>query len=408
MNDEANTPVEVGDDDLRLTAAKGVSRREFLAMGATVAALGAASCVAPAAPATPTALPPAKETPRPLSVLPSGQRRIIAASPPVYETPLDQVQGLITPTPLFFLRNHVATPIIDVKTWRLKVEGSAVEKPMELTFDDLLNLPSRSQLSWVECAGNGRSFFDKFGGKVAQGGQWRLGGISVAEWTGVPLSEVLKKAGVKSNAVDVLLEGLDQAKVGRPIPIKAAMEPHVMLAYSMNGESLPPDHGFPVRAIVPGWIGVANIKWLGHIAVEDKPVKTRFNTDLYIMKGPDYPYQPSLSLQNIKSAVALPWEATLKAGSRIVRGFAWSAYGKIAKVEHSLDGGKTWKPAVLLEPNTPFVWARWEFPWQAAPGNHTIMIRATDEKGNAQPDKVPWNEQGYLYNAVISHPVKVE
>ncbi len=112
-------------------------------------------------------------------------------------------------------------------------------------------------------------------------------------------------------------------------------------------------------------------------------------------------------MQNIKSAVALPCDGTIPAGDRTVRGFAWSAFGKISKVEYSLDGEKTWNQAQLLEPNNPFVWVRWQFPWQATPGSYTIMMKATDEKGNTQPDKVPWNEQGYLYNAVVPHPIKV-
>ncbi|MBI2866401.1 MAG: sulfite oxidase [Chloroflexi bacterium] len=384
---------------------KGISRRRFLAL---LAAGGAAAVLAACRLPTPYLSPTPTATPGPLqSVLTPGERRVINTSPPVYESPLELLQGLTTPIPLFFLRNHGATPRIDDREWRLRVEGDAVERPLELTYEDILALPSRSVLRWVECAGNGRSFFSLFQGRPASGGQWRLGAISVAEWAGVPLANVLEMAGVKNNAVDVLLEGGDGPKVRRPIPLEKALDAGTLLAYAMNGEPLPPDHGFPLRAIVPGWVGVSNIKWLVRIEVSSQKVQTPFNTSSYILDGPDYPEKPAVTLQTLKSAVALPWEGTLPRGRHTVRGFAWSPHGRIARVEYSLDGGKTWGTARLEEPNLPYVWVRWSFPWEAPLGRHTIMTRATDEAGNTQPDSVLWNAQGYLYNAVVPHPVQV-
>ena len=323
------------------------------------------------------------------------------------ETRLEFIQGLIVPNSRFFIRNHGATPIIDPKAYRLKIEGSAITRPLELTLDDLLRMPSRSVLSYVECAGNGRSFFRDFLGRPAEGGQWRLGAIGVAEWTGVPLAEVLERAGVQANAVDVLLEGLDGPKVNRPIPIEKALDSNTILAYSMNGEAIPPDHGFPVRALTPGWVGINNIKWIGRIQVENRRILVTTNTTTYILDGPDYPEKPPVTLQSMKSAIALPWPAALPVGARTIRGFAWSPRGKIAKVEYSLDGGKTWALATLHEPNQLYAWVRWSFPWEAKPGSYTITTRATDEKWNTQPDKILWNRLGYLYNAVVGHPVKV-
>lgn len=336
-----------------------------------------------------------------------GERRVLSTDPPVYETPLEQVRGLVTPISIFYVRNHFPTPRVDVDAWRLRIEGTAIERALELSYEDILGLPSRSQINWLECAGNGRLFFALFGGRPAPGVQWRSGGVSAGEWTGVPLAEVLARAGVKTGAVDVLLEGLDEGRVGRPIPLSVAMDPATILAYGLNGEPLPADHGFPLRAIIPGWASIACIKWLGRIVVEDRPVKTRYNTEDYVMKGPEHPGSPPITRQNIKSVVALPWGSTLPAGRHTIRGFAWSADGRISRVEYSLDGGKAWAQARLAEPNMPFLWVRWEFVWQAAPGEHTITTRATDEKGSTQPDRAVWNEQGYLYNAAVPHPVKV-
>ncbi|MBI2917500.1 MAG: sulfite oxidase [Chloroflexi bacterium] len=412
MGDKGRSSTSMDGDGLwQLARAAGMPRRRFLALlaaGGAVAVLSACRAPTPTPPATATPVPTPTPTAAPLlSVQPPGLRRVIASSPPVYESPLELVRGLVTPIPLFFQRNHGATPRIDARDWRLRVEGNAVERPLDLSYDDILALPSRSHIRWVECAGNARSFFALFQGKPAAGGQWKLGAIGVAEWTGVPLAAVLDRAGVKRDAVDVLLEGGDGPRVHRPIPVEKARDPDTLLAYAMNGEALPPDHGFPLRAIVPGWVGVSNIKWLVRVEVSNQRIQTPFNTASYILDGPDYPDKPALTLQTLKSAVALPWEGTIPRGRQTIRGFAWSPHGRIARVEYSLDGGKTWADARLEEPNTQYVWVRWSFPWEATPGTYGIMTRATDEAGNAQPDSVPWNAQGYLYNAVVPHPVTV-
>ena len=169
---------------------------------------------------------------------------------------------------------------------------------------------------------------------------WGQGAVSNAEWTGVSLSTVLDLAEVSPDAVDVMPVGLDEQHVARPMPLDIARRPQTLLAYAMNGDPLPPDNGYPVRAIVPGWIGTNSIKWVGQIVVSKEPLKVKWNTASYAMHGPDYPDDPALTFQPVKSVVALPWEAKLKAGPQTVRGFAWSPYGKVAKVEYSLDGGK--------------------------------------------------------------------
>lgn len=320
-------------------------------------------------------------------------------------------RGYVVPNGLFFVRNHTKPARIDTATWRLTVEGSGVARPLSLSYDDLLRLPSVSVVRYVECAGNGRSFFEKAYGKKAQGTQWKLGAVGVAEWTGVRLSEILDRAGVRSSARDVMPAGVDDLKVRRPMSMAKAMEEDTLIVYAMNGETLPVDHGFPARLLAPGWIGVQNVKWLGRIEVSDQPLFSPWNTDSYVLIGPDYPAQPpakgpALSTQNVKSALEFPWGTRVSAGRYVMSGRAWSPAGKIAKVEVSVDQGP-WTAARLEEPNIARAWVRFRFDWEAQPGSHAIRTRATDEAGNSQPERVTWNDQGYLYNALVEHPVTV-
>jgi sulfane dehydrogenase subunit SoxC len=321
-------------------------------------------------------------------------------------------RGYVVPNELFFVRNHTRTPRIDVSTWRLKVEGSGVRRPLDVSYDALQSMPSVSVIRTIECAGNGRSFFEVAYGKKAQGTQWRLGAVGVAEWTGVRLRDILDRAGLKRTAKDVMPEGLDDLKVRRPMSIAKAMAADTILAYAMNGVPLPPDHGSPVRVLVPGWIGVANIKWVGRIEVSEETLFSHWNTDTYVLLGSDYQPSPPakgpiLSLQNLKSALELEMGAQIRAGRHRVTGRSWSPVGTITRVEYSLDHGLTWQLARLQEPRIPQAWTQWDFDWDAKPGQYTIRIRASDDHGHGQPDRVPWNDQGYLYNAVVDHPVVV-
>jgi len=400
----------------RWAKAAGMSRRRFLSLlaggsgAAVLAACGPASTGAKAetapAPQTPAAKPQihAKPTPSDLFIHHGTNQEMR------WETMYGR--GYIMPNSLFFIRNHDPSPAIDVKTWRLKVEGSGVARPLELNYDEMLRLPSTSVVRYVECAGNGRGFYNEVLGKPAKGTQWRLGAYGVAEWTGVRLGEILNRAGLKRSAVDVMPTGLDARKIERPMPVAKALEDDTLLVYAMNGDVLPADHGFPVRVLVPGWIGIASIKWVGRLFVSEEPIFVEKNTKDYVLIGPDFPEKPPakgpiLTFQTLKSAAALPWPATLSAGQNLIRGYAWSPHGKIAKVQYSVDGGKTWAVAQLREPNLSRAGARWEFAWAPKPGDYTLMTRATDEKGNTQPDTVRWNELGYEFSAVVRHPIKV-
>ena len=320
--------------------------------------------------------------------------------------------GYTTPNALFFVRNHSKTARVDRAAWRLQISGSGVETPVELGYDELRKLGAETTVRRsVECAGNGRVFFDEIGRQKADGTQWRLGAIGVAEWTGVPLGAVLERARIKRTARDVMPVGLDELKVRRPLPLAKAMADDTLLAYAMNGEDLPADHGAPVRALVPGWIGVASVKWVGRIEVSEEPLLSDWNTTSYVLLGPGYAPEgpakgPVVTTQVVKSALELPWPATLPAGSRTLHGRSWSGAGRIAKVEYRIDDGP-WQPGRLEPTNEPLAWVRWSMEWNAPPGSHTVRVRATDTAGNTQPDTVPFNQQGYLYGGIVAHPITV-
>lgn len=314
--------------------------------------------------------------------------------------------GYLTPNDKFFIRSHAPTPRVDAAGWTLHVEGPGVERPVELGYDDVLRFPAVTVTRALECAGNGRKFFGEHGGKEAPGLPWRLGAVGVAEWTGASLRDVLERAGIKETARDVMAESLDAVRMRRPLPVAKAMD-DALLVYGMNGETLPPDHGFPVRLVVPGWSGVASVKWLGRLHVAEEPLYSPWNTEDYVLTGGAFGEQRvPLTSQGIKSALELAWPARLPSGRHTVRGRSWSGAGAISAVEYAVDDGP-WRPARLFGPNLPGAWARWSFSWEARPGGHEIRVRAADEKGNVQPDRAPWNDLGYLYDAVVGHPVEV-
>jgi DMSO/TMAO reductase YedYZ molybdopterin-dependent catalytic subunit len=324
--------------------------------------------------------------------------------------------GYTIPNERFFVRNHTATPIIDAATWRLSVFGSGLRQPEGVQFSlrDLQRLPSRSITAFIECAGNGRSYFASQQGTPAPGTQWGLGAIGVARWRGVPLREVLERAGITRRAVDVMPEGLDavvadQGHVRRPLPVEKALD-DVLVAYEMNGEPLPPDHGAPARLVVPGWVGIASIKWLGRIEVADQPLYSAWNTTQYRLTGPSYPAdQPPVTRQAIKSAVELPVGAAFKAGRQhVLTGRSWSGSAPIRRVDVSTDGGRSFAPAQLYGPNLPNAWVRWSARFRPRPaGSYELLARATDLRGQTQPETVPFNDGGYLFWATVGHPVEV-
>jgi DMSO/TMAO reductase YedYZ molybdopterin-dependent catalytic subunit len=268
--------------------------------------------------------------------------------------------------------------------------------------------------AYLECGGNQRSYFAAAMGQTAQGTQWQRGGVGMAIWTGVPLREILQRAGITEEAVDVQLIGLDQDSpeggFRRPVPVAKAMDPDTILAYQMNGERLPADHGFPVRAIVPGWVGSTSVKWLGRIEVSTQKVWSRNNTTSYVLVGDAYPPEGEAggkvaTLQSIKSILILPWPAQLQAGPQRIRGYAYSPSAPIENVAWN-DGG-SWQEARFIDPPIPYAWRRFEFEWAPAAGTYHLTTRATEASGQTQPESIPFNEKGYLYNAPLAHPVTV-
>jgi DMSO/TMAO reductase YedYZ molybdopterin-dependent catalytic subunit len=307
----------------------------------------------------------------------------------------------LVPAERFFVRNHTRTPKVDPATWRLRVHGDGVDRELSLSLADLERLPSQGRPAVIECAGSGgRDFFGSQQGTPVEGTPWKLGGIGAADWRGVALGEVLERAGLKPDAVDVMATGVDDSYLGhgpvrRPLPVGKALD-DVLIALEMNGAALPPDHGFPVRLIVPGWVGVASIKWLGALHVARERLHSPWNTRWY----------RDLTVQPVKSAFELAWDAVLPAGRcTTLTGRAWSGHGPIERVEVSTDGGATWRLAQLRGPNLPDVWTCWELPFTPAPGRHELLARATDRAGHTQPESVPFNDGGYQFSAVVRHPV---
>ncbi|MEU4564171.1 sulfite oxidase [Actinoplanes sp. NPDC023936] len=393
-------------DLLRLTAAAGAGTA-LAAAGSSPAAAGSSAAAAgssAAAAATPIVKPLPPELFRALGT--NAETRWAALKDVGYYVPVDR----------FFVRNHTSTPVIDGASWSLSLFGSGLrDGPVRFSLDDLRRLPSVTVAAAVECAGNGRSYFTSQQGQTVSGTAWTLGAVGVAKWRGVKLSTVLRRAGLSRHAVDVQPVGLDAnfvsggvdlGPVRRPFPIEKALD-DVILAYEMNGVPLPPDHGYPVRVVVPGWIGIASIKWVGSIEVSAEPLFSPWNTQFYRLFGSAYPVEGQpFDGQVVKSAFELDAGTVFEAGKRtVLTGRSWSAHGPIRKVEVSTDGGATWKRARFYGASPGQVWQRWELAWTPAAGAHELLARATDVRGNTQPDVAVHNTLGYLFDAVVKVPV---
>ena len=397
-----------------LARGRGMDQRRFLQL---LAAGGAAAVLAACTgPGGRRATPAASETGDAKAWFKDTAPFIVHDDGKSLEARLENMEGLITPNHLFFVRNNSVSLDVDVANWRLSVTGDAVTHPLELTYDDIRKLPSRTLVAYLECAGNQRAMFDLVQGQAATGTQWQTGGVSNGEWGGVALGEVLKLAGITEQAVSVLLIGQDtespEGGFRRVIPVEKALHPDTLLAYTLNGTTLPKDHGYPLRALIPGWVGSTSVKWLGRIVVSAERLWTRNNTTSYVLIGDDYPPEGEalgqvVTTQVIKSALALPWPAELRAGLHRIRGYAHSPAGPIRSVEWSLDGGNTWQDAAVREPQVQYSWAMFELEWDARPGEYTVMTRATDAAGNTQPPEIPFNKKGYLFNQPLPHPIRI-
>lgn len=314
------------------------------------------------------------------------------------EYPFDQLQEFLTPNDLFYIRSHFKAPVLDRHDYKLTI-GGAVKNPFTIRYEDLLTMPSVTRPATLECAGNGRIFLVP----QVKGAQWQLGAVSTAEWTGVPLAALLEQANVDPNGCELLFEAADKG-TPKEEPIPPGDTPYarslaldkakdVIIAYRMNGEDIPVDHGFPLRAIVPGHYGMASVKWLTSIRVLTEPFKGYWQTSDYAYWEYDEennPMRRALGQMALKSAIARPrTREFIPAGSSYrVFGAAWGSDTHIEKVELSTDDGKSWHAVRFLDEPQFGAWRRWEFDWQVPYEKATYILksRATDTAGNTQPD----------------------
>lgn len=317
------------------------------------------------------------------------------------------IGGVVMPNAKFYIRNHFQIPKFELSNWRLSVGGS-VERPLCLSWRDIVNLPSKTQVVTLECAGNGRS---KLQPRVG-GEQWNLGAVSTAEWTGVPLTELLDRAGVMANGRHVVFRGADSGTLNgdaqpvafeRSLSLEQARESEAMLAYAMNGEALPLEHGFPLRVIVPSWYAVASVKWLTEIEVIDRPFEGHYQTESYYFEREidgRLDREP-LTLQRVRSLISEPSEDTeVEQGELVVRGVAWSGAAPILGVQVKLND-QPWQQARMLGQPKRHSWQWWELITRVdQPGECVIRSRATDASGQSQPELPEWNRLGYCNNAI--------
>jgi len=377
------------------------SRRDFLTqMSGSALAFAAASAI------------PGWALPSQESISLAGEDGLIVRSARFFdlETPVEFLNTWLTPVPHFFVRNHMHEPSeLSADPWRLTV-GGEVEKPLTFTLGDLGKLQTHSVVNTLECAGNGRSLQRP----QVPGIQWGKGAVSTARFTGPRLRDVLQRAGVKASGKHVMFRGLDEVpgKVPpfiRSIPIEKALDSDSLIATHMNSAPLTRHHGFPARALVPGWIGAASCKWLTEIKVLDSEFVGNFMSPGYRL--PNQPVKPGDSVKpedtrpvtglSVKSVISGPSDGSnLKPGTVTAHGAAWAGEADIVKVEISIDDGATWRAATLGHEKSKYAWRLWSYSWNPKRGDYTIKSRATDSQGRVQPAEAAWNPSGYLYNAI--------
>jgi DMSO/TMAO reductase YedYZ molybdopterin-dependent catalytic subunit len=333
------------------------------------------------------------------------------------EMPFDQLGEFITPTELFYIRSHFPTPEIDPGAYRLSI-GGAVRRTLRLSYDDIRAMPSRTCVATLECAGNSRVFLVP----PAPGAQWGLGAVGNAEWTGVSLSVLLERARLANDVCDIILEGADRGvpkeeprlpapiSYARSIPKTRAMESDVLIAYQMNGQDLTPDHGYPLRAIVPGHYGMASVKWLSNIIATTQAFQGYWQTSDYAYwdDSAGVPIRRPLAEMKLKSEIARPcmYETLGPGRPYTIYGAAWAGGTHVTEISISLDGGTSWVQGDFLDPVKRHAWRRWKYDWitPARPGRHTLLARATAADRRAQPDGHNPNFGSY----VIDHPLPID
>jgi sulfite oxidase len=389
-----------------------LSRRDLLSLAARAGSAGLVGLTLPIERLLAQAAKPA---------IAAGKEKLIvrSARPPDYEAPVALLDSWITPIEHFYVRSHLPAPGgVDASTWTLVVEGE-VTTQTTLTLDELKKMPSATVTATLECAGNGRAFFDP----PVAGIQWARGAVGTARWTGVRMADVLKRAGVKTSGRFVVMNGADRPLGTMPdfirqVPIDKAMHADTLLAYEMNGQPLPALHGFPLRAIVPGWEGAYAVKWLNNLRVLDKEFD-----GFWVATGYRYPTRriaPGATVDPkdmapltglvVKSLITRPLEGAVVAPGKVdVAGFAWAGETDIKSVDVSPDSGATWQPARLVGEQAKYAWRRFESSFDATkPESYLVLARATDANGRTQPVTPAWNPSGYLWNAPDAVRIEVK
>jgi len=332
------------------------------------------------------------------------QMSVVSESPLNAETPRLALQEKLTPNSLFYVRNHFDIPEAESDTWSLDV-GGEVQKAASFSLDDLKAFPQQSHIVVLECAGNGRINLDP----LVKGTTWGEGAIAQAEFTGLSLFHLLDLVGAAQNVIEVLFTGADSGKVrtgetssyARSLPLDFAKHPDILIAWEMNGQPLPPEHGFPLRLLVPKHYGMSSVKWLKRIDLLTEKFEGFFQTDDYVyMESEDQKDGTPVEEMRVRSLFASHEDsATLNAGKHQFSGIAWSGLGEVTQVVLSTDAGETWQNAELQAADGPYAWARWTHELNLdEPGEHTLLLRATDSSGMQQPLEQYWNRGGYGNN----------
>ncbi len=337
----------------------------------------------------------------------------------------DLIEDWMTPIKSFYVRSHAPNPKVDLANYRLKVEG-LVEKPLNLSLAELKErFAKQSVIATMTCAGNRRAEYNEI--QKVGGVQWGPGAVGNARWGGVKLSDVLKAAGLKEDAKHVWFEGLDEVPhgggtipFGGSIPVTKALAdaedmPGAMLSFEMNEAPLTVDHGYPLRSVVPGYIGARSVKWLGKITVSNRPSPNHYVADAYKLVIEDSPlaWDEAGVIYNylINSVIAEPRpNAKLSTGTTKVKGYALPTGdgSLVTKVEVSANNGRSWTAAKLLTKAEPYCWVLWEASVPVTPATKQLVVKADDSKGNTQPQIVPWNIKGYMNNSWHDLKVNVE
>ena len=332
-----------------------------------------------------------------------------SARPIDLETPVALLDSFLTPAPSFFVRSHMSVPQVDEATWTLAIEGE-IATPATIPIAELKRMPRANVTATMECAGNGRAFFEP----PVAGIQWRKGAVGTARWTGVRLVDLLKRAGVRESATHVWMSGADrpmgtQPAFVRQLPMGKAMHPDTLVAYAMNEGAIPLLNGAPLRLIVPGWEGAYSLKWLNRLTVARAEHDGFWVANAYrvprtaVAPGSVVSARDMAPLQGlvVKSLITRPLDGALVApGKTMIAGYAWAGEDHIARVEVSIDDGVSWKAARLTGQQVRYAWRRFEYAADLVDGSaYTIRSRATDARGNTQPLAPGWNPSGYLWNA---------